>query len=136
MKVIKVKNYITNQFYFASVDDDDSRLDPLGLFSESFQIKSYNHSMISVDYSVIKGNLTKEQAATETIIQRNQNPGSLMPPRVKVAKKIKKVDSESTLKPATQPIESAAASESEIVVDKEIVNSNNLKHTKKGNKDV
>lgn len=90
MKVIRVENFKTGQEYYASVNDDEMRLDPWGIFSESLQTLTPTHKMSNVRVSILKANVTSEAAAAEVIIQRRLNPNSIKPapPTKKVVKPV------------------------------------------------
>lgn len=79
MKVIRVENFKTGQEYYASVNDDEMRLDPWGIFSDSLQTLTPSHKMSNVRISILKANITSESAAAEVIIQRRLNPNSIKP---------------------------------------------------------
>jgi len=92
MKVIKVENFKSNEFYFAVVEDQDNRIDPLEIFAENLTTNTPSHRMANCNRTIIKANLTKVAAAAEVIIQRKTNPGSkvltkeLTPVVAKIAK--------------------------------------------------
>jgi hypothetical protein len=88
MKVIRVENFKTGQEYYASVNDDEMRLDPWGVFSDSLQTLTPSHKMSNVRISILKANVTPEAAAAEVIIQRRLNPNSIRP--TKPANKVMK----------------------------------------------
>lgn len=79
MKVIKVLNFKTSEFYFAVVDDQDNRVDPLEKFGATLATNTPTHRMSNCNRQILKTNLTKEAAAAEVIIQRKLNPGSILP---------------------------------------------------------
>ncbi len=75
MKVIKVLNFKTSEFYFAVVEDQDNRIDPLEIFTQNLTTNTPSHRMANCNRQVLKTNLSKEAAAAEVRIQRKKNPG-------------------------------------------------------------
>ena len=92
MKVVKVENFKTKQFYFASVDDNDNRLDPQKKFSDSFSDNDDRlHKTLNVNRTVIKQHCSPEQASVEVIIQKKKHPLALNNTPVEEIKPIENV---------------------------------------------
>jgi len=66
MRVIKVKNLTTSQYYFAKVEDSNGKRDPLNIFNDLL-VDQGAAKMSNIDVEVVRKGLSREEA-TATII--------------------------------------------------------------------
>lgn len=78
MKLLRVENYKTGEFYFAAVENNDNRIDPLNMFSENFMdTTDPNHMTHNVNRVILKPNLSKEQVSVDMITLKKKYPQAL-----------------------------------------------------------
>lgn len=66
MKIVKVTNLITSEYYYQRVEDVDSRRDPDGLFKLTIDNGS-SKDMLAIDTTIVARNLSPELAVTKLI---------------------------------------------------------------------
>lgn len=66
MKIVKITNLITSEYYYQRVEDDDSRRDPDGLFQLLINNGS-SKDIFAIDTTIVARNLSPEIAVTKLI---------------------------------------------------------------------
>lgn len=75
MKIVKITNLLTGEFYYDRVDDSESKRDPANFFVNKLRDNG-NSNITGLDVEIVKRNLSPELATSELIRIRIKESGN------------------------------------------------------------